>query len=87
MLLVTGTFTAGVGAALYCGIGRFGSYFHHSLGYRKCHETTSPLSTTELVTSRSLVSKLHEIGLGDIRSDTSKREIYVWLEEAAIMFT
>lgn len=35
---------------------------------------------------RRLVSKLHEIRLGAIRTDTAKSDIYVWLEEAAIMF-
>lgn len=35
---------------------------------------------------RSIVSKLHDIELGDIRTDTAKRDVYVWLEEAAIMF-
>lgn len=35
---------------------------------------------------RSITSKLHEIGLGDIRTDRARRDIYVRLEVVAVMF-
>lgn len=42
--------------------------------------------TRSAILIRSITSKLHEIGLGDVRIDIAERAIYVWLEVAAIMF-
>lgn len=86
MFLVIGIFIVGVGAVLYCGIGRFGFYFYYSFGYRKCYEIISFFFIIEFVIFRSFVFKFYEIGLRDIRSDIFKREIYVWLVEVVIMF-
>ena len=33
----------------------------------------------------SITSNLHEIGLGDIRTDTAEGDTYVWLGEAVVI--